>query len=58
MRKLLEQRACGVWVDVFPAMLAGGGPRPELFAADGLHLNADGYALWREVVSRYRPAAF
>jgi len=47
------------YVDVFGAMLNGDGlPRGELFAPDGLHLNADGYALWRSVLAphlgRYR----
>ena len=27
-----------------------GEPRPELFVEDGLHLNADGYALWTEAM--------
>lgn len=35
------------YVDVFQPMLtADGQPRPELFLADGLHLNAAGYKLW------------
>jgi lysophospholipase L1-like esterase len=39
------------YVDVFNPMLnADGLPRQELFAADGLHLNADGYALWRSIL--------
>lgn len=28
-------------------------PRPELFRDDGLHLNAEGYALWTKLVSPY-----
>jgi lysophospholipase L1-like esterase len=39
------------FVDVFSPMLDGGGkPRPELFAFDGLHLSAKGYALWRAII--------
>lgn len=39
------------YVDVFQPMLAADGqPRPELFLADGLHLNAEGYKLWASVV--------
>jgi lysophospholipase L1-like esterase len=39
------------YVDVFDAMLDDGGlPRSELFGPDGLHLNADGYALWRSIL--------
>ena len=40
------------YVDVFNAMLDSDGlPRRELFAPDELHLNADGYALWRAVLA-------
>lgn len=42
------------FVDVSERMLGGDGkPRPELFLADGLHLNAAGYALWREILLPY-----
>ena len=42
------------FIDVATPMLdAAGQPRAELFLGDRLHLNADGYALWREVVSPY-----
>ena len=40
-----------LYVDVFSPMLRpDGGPREELFVADRLHLNARGYALWRELL--------
>ncbi|HVX11603.1 MAG TPA: SGNH/GDSL hydrolase family protein [Pirellulales bacterium] len=39
------------YVDVFQPMLtAKGEPRPELFRADGLHLNAEGYKLWASLL--------
>ncbi len=39
------------FVDVHPAMLnEKGEPRPELFVADGLHMNAEGYKIWTELV--------
>ena len=39
------------FVDVYSPMLgADGQPRAALFGPDGLHLNADGYALWRRVL--------
>ena len=42
------------FVDVSERMLGGDDkPRPELFLADGLHLNAAGYALWREILLPY-----
>ena len=39
------------FIDVYTPMLdASGKPRRELFRADALHLNADGYALWKRVI--------
>jgi lysophospholipase L1-like esterase len=39
------------FIDVYTPMLdASGKPRGELFRADLLHLNADGYALWKRVI--------
>ncbi|UUX97208.1 SGNH/GDSL hydrolase family protein [Aquabacterium sp. J223] len=46
------------YLDVYSRMLdAQGRPRRELFAADRLHLNRDGYALWREVIAAHLSAA-
>ena len=40
------------YVDVFNPMLgADGRPRPELFRPDKLHMTADGYALWRSILT-------
>jgi lysophospholipase L1-like esterase len=40
-----------VYVDVFTPMLgASGQPRAELFLDDGLHMNAKGYAIWRDLI--------
>jgi lysophospholipase L1-like esterase len=42
------------YLDIFTPMLgADGRPRPELLAEDGLHLNAQGYALWTTVVQPF-----
>lgn len=42
------------FIDVFPHMLGPDGqPRPELFSSDRLHMNAQGYALWRRLVRPY-----
>ena len=39
------------YVDVFTPMLAAdGSPRAELFLGDALHLNDEGYALWRKII--------
>jgi len=43
-----------VYVDISQAMLGNDGkPRPELFLADGLHMNAAGYAVWRGILLPY-----
>jgi len=40
-----------IYVDTATPMLdSDGKPRAELFLDDGLHLNADGYALWSETI--------
>ena len=40
------------FVDVYTPMLdASGQPRRDLFRADALHLNAEGYALWKRVIA-------
>lgn len=38
------------FVDIVPAMLDNGRPK-DLFVEDGLHMNAAGYAIWREKVT-------
>jgi lysophospholipase L1-like esterase len=39
------------FINVFPKMLGPDGlPRPDIYVADGLHLNAAGYAIWTEAV--------
>jgi lysophospholipase L1-like esterase len=39
------------YVDVFTPMLEPSGlPRAELFQSDGLHMNAKGYAIWRNLL--------
>jgi lysophospholipase L1-like esterase len=58
MQALVAGRPRSYWVDVFHPMLQGGQPRTELFADDGLHLSAAGYALWKTELSRVRPEAF
>jgi len=42
------------FIDIYGPMLDGNGqPRADLFLEDRLHLNADGYALWRGIVAPY-----
>lgn len=42
------------FIDIFTPMLdAQGNPREDLFIEDRLHMNAKGYAIWREVIAPY-----
>jgi len=42
------------FVDVSGAMLgADGKPKPDLFLGDGLHMNAKGYEIWRDILRPY-----
>jgi len=43
-----------VYVDTFSRMLTPDGQlRPEIYRADRLHMNATGYAIWRDAVRPY-----
>lgn len=45
------------FINVFPRMLgADGQPRPEIFSDDKLHMNAQGYALWKKIVGEHLQA--
>ncbi|OZI21487.1 GDSL family lipase [Bordetella genomosp. 9] len=42
------------FIDIYTPMLdAAGQPRPELFREDLLHLNPQGYALWKRVITAH-----
>jgi lysophospholipase L1-like esterase len=42
------------FINVFPLMLGTDGkPKPDIYVADGLHMNAKGYAIWRAAVAPY-----
>ncbi len=42
------------FINVFPLMLgADGQPLPDIYVADRLHMNAKGYAIWRQAVAPY-----
>ena len=42
------------FIDVFPAMMgADGTPQPDIFVADKLHMNEQGYAIWKRVVGEH-----
>lgn len=42
------------FIDIWnPALDKNGKPRAELFVADMLHLNADGYAIWADIIKAH-----
>ncbi len=42
------------FINVFPATLGEDGqPKPELFLADRLHMNAKGYVIWTKIIEPY-----
>src|SRR5262249_54584384 len=42
------------FINVFPLMLGPDGkPKPDIYVADGLHMNERGYAIWRAAVRPY-----
>jgi lysophospholipase L1-like esterase len=46
------QRHRMIFINVFPLMLGPDGqPKPDIFVADRLHMNAKGYAIWKEAVA-------
>ncbi len=46
------------FIDVFHEMLGADGlPRPEIFSADRLHMNPEGYKLWTQIVGKHLPEA-
>jgi lysophospholipase L1-like esterase len=51
IREYLDGYKQTYFVDVFSLMLdEAGKPRPELFKEDMLHLNEDGYAIWKKAI--------
>ena len=52
IRKFLRKtKRRAVFVDVWPGMLgADGKPREELYIADKLHMNAQGYIIWQKLL--------
>jgi lysophospholipase L1-like esterase len=43
-----------IFINVFPLMLGPDGqPKPDIFVADRLHMNAKGYAIWKNAVAPF-----
>ena len=51
LRREIECRKRGYFVDVFPAMLGkDGSPDASLFLEDGLHVSPKGYLVWKKLL--------
>jgi lysophospholipase L1-like esterase len=58
IRDFLKEQPRAHFIDVFPKMLGPDGlPLPHIFVEDRLHMNAAGYAIWRDVIGPYLPSA-
>jgi lysophospholipase L1-like esterase len=52
IREFLQTQRKTKYIDVYSLMLTPDGkPREELFREDQLHMNAKGYAIWREAIT-------
>ena len=50
VEKLSKGRNDLAYVDVATPMMEGGRPKDGIYVGDGLHMNAKGYAIWKQVV--------
>lgn len=58
IRAFLKEQPRTQFIDVFSKMLGTDGlPLPHIFVEDRLHMNAAGYAIWRDVIGPYLPRA-
>jgi len=57
IQRYLETQANTDYVDIYHPMLDDQGkPRPELFLQDQLHMNREGYNIWKTVIAPHLPA--
>jgi len=49
----MQRQSSTQFIDVWPVMLNDKGePKPEIYVADKLHMNAKGYALWKPLLEK------
>ena len=54
IKKYLSSKGRSVFVDVYKEMINDEGkPREELFLEDNLHMNKNGYAIWKKAIEPY-----
>jgi lysophospholipase L1-like esterase len=58
IRDFLKEQPRSHFIDVHSKMLGTDGlPLPHIFLEDRLHMNAEGYRIWRDVIGPYLPRA-
>ena len=54
IRDFLSEKPYSYFIDTFyPMLLKNGQPNGALFTSDSLHMNADGYKLWKYLMDPY-----
>jgi lysophospholipase L1-like esterase len=54
IKTFVQKQRRADFINIYDEMLdAQGNPRKELFVADMLHMNADGYAIWKKIIAPY-----
>ena len=54
IREFLAKQSNAYYVDIVTPMInENGKPKPEIFEADSLHMNAKGYAIWQKAILPY-----
>jgi lysophospholipase L1-like esterase len=54
IRAFLKKQKKAGFIDVYSAMVdSAGNPREELFIDDRLHMNQEGYAIWKRIIKPY-----
>jgi len=54
IKNFLKKKKRTAYIDVYKAMLKVNGlPKDEIFLADKLHMNAEGYKIWKKIIEPY-----
>ena len=54
IKNFLKKKKRTAYIDVYKAMLKENGlPKDEIFLADKLHMNAEGYKIWKKIIEPY-----
>ncbi len=54
IKNFLAKKKRTAYIDVYKAMLEENGlPKDEIFLADKLHMNAEGYKIWKKIIEPY-----